>query len=325
MNLPTHGGILLLDKSEGWTSHDAVAKSRRAFGTRKVGHAGTLDPMATGLLVLGAGPATRLLTHLVGLDKTYVTTIRLGAATVTDDREGETTAVADPAAVAAVLADPERIAAGVRGLTGPIEQAPSAVSAIKVDGQRAYDRVRAGETVELKRRPVTIHEFEIGAPRAATDPDGNSVIDIDATIRCSTGTYIRALARDLGAELGLGGHLVALRRTAVGPFAVSDAGTIEELMSGERARLLDPAAVATALFPQLALTAEQTVDLGHGKRVLVPEWEDTKLAAATAPDGRLVGLVRISGGRTRVVTNFPTADAAPGSVTKPENPEGESA
>ncbi|MBL3698914.1 tRNA pseudouridine(55) synthase TruB [Leucobacter luti] len=320
ISLPPQGGILLLDKSEGWTSHDAVAKSRRALGTRKVGHAGTLDPMATGLLVLGAGPATRLLTHLVGLDKTYTTTIRLGTATVTDDREGDRISAAAPADVAAVLADPARIAAAVAVLTGAIEQAPSAVSAIKVDGQRAYDRVRAGETVELKRRPVTIHEFTIGAPRAATEADGTAVIDVDATVRCSTGTYIRALARDLGAALGLGGHLTALRRTEVGPFSVADAGTIEQLVAGERVRLLEPAAVALALFPGLALTAEQTTDLGHGKRVAVPGVENAKLVAATAPDGRLVGLVEVSGGRTRVVTNFPTPDAVSGSGTLARTP-----
>lgn len=314
VSLPPHGGILLLDKSEGWTSHDAVAKSRRALGTRKVGHAGTLDPMATGLLVLGAGPATRLLTHLVGLDKTYTTTIRLGIATVTDDREGELTAVADPAAVAAVLADPARIAAEVGKLTGSIEQAPSSVSAIKVDGQRAYDRVRAGETVELKRRPVTIHEFTIGQPRAVTAEDGTAVIDIDAMVRCSTGTYIRALARDLGAALGVGGHLTALRRTAVGPFSVADAGTIEQLMAGENVQLLEPAAVAVQLFPELPLSAAQTVDLGHGKRVAVAGVEDAKLAAATSPDGLLVGLVEVKNGRTRVVTNFPT----PGSTASAE-------
>ena len=309
VSLPAHGGILLLDKSEGWTSHDAVAKSRRAFGTRKVGHAGTLDPMATGLLVLGAGPATRLLTHLVGLDKTYTTTIRLGIATVTDDREGETTAVANAAAVAEVLRDPERIAAAVRELTGDIMQSPSAVSAIKVDGQRAYDRVRAGEAVELKQRPVTIHAFEAGAPRAAQSDDGAAVIDLDATVRCSTGTYIRALARDLGAALGIGGHLTALRRTSVGPFEVADAGTIEQLVSGERAELLAPADVATRLFPELPLDAQQTLDLGHGKRVDVGEAHDAPLAAAIAPDGRLIGLVSVKRGVTRVVTNFPTPDA----------------
>ena len=306
--LPAQGGILLIDKAGDWTSHDVVAKSRRALGTRKVGHAGTLDPMATGLLVLGAGPATRLLTHLVGLDKTYVTTIRLGTSTVTDDREGERLDAADPAALAAVLADPARITEAVAELTGDIEQAPSAVSAIKVDGRRAYDRVRAGEQVELKKRPVTIHEFTIGEPRSATELDGTPVIDIDATVRCSTGTYIRALARDLGLRLGVGGHLMALRRTPVGPVAAADAASMEDLVAGTPGPHLEPTAVAERLFPVLPLTASQTADIGHGKRIVVDAAFDAPLVAAVAPDGRLVGLVEVKAGRTRVVTNFPTPD-----------------
>lgn len=313
--LPEQGAILLIDKAEGWTSHDVVAKARRALGTRKVGHAGTLDPMATGVLVLGAGPATRLLTHLVGLDKTYTATIRLGIATVTDDREGDTVRTAEAADVAALAADPARIAEAVTRLTGDIEQAPSAVSAIKVDGRRAYDRVRAGEQVELKKRPVTIHAFEIGEPRRAM-ADGAPVIDVDATVRCSSGTYIRALARDLGDALGVGGHLTALRRTEVGPFGISGAASTERLVDGGPLPLLGPAEVAGALFPQLRLTEQQTVDLGHGKRLeLDPETHpDARLVAAVAPDGRLVGLVEVKRGRTRVVTNFPTPDAQVGSA-----------
>lgn len=311
--LPEQGAILLIDKDEGWTSHDVVAKARRALGTRKVGHAGTLDPMATGLLVLGAGPATRLLTHLVGLDKTYTATIRLGIATVTDDREGEALRAADPAGIAALAADPARVAAAVAELTGEIEQAPSAVSAIKVDGRRAYDRVRAGERVELKKRPVTVHTFEIGEPRTAS-ADGVPVIDVEATVRCSSGTYIRALARDLGAALGVGGHLTALRRTEVGPFGIAGAASTERLVAGGALPMLDPATVAGRLFPELRLTAQQTVDLGHGKRLeLDPETHpDARLAAAIAPDGRLIGLIEVKRGRTRVVTNFPTPDARAG-------------
>lgn len=338
--LPPQGGVLLVDKAEGWTSHDVVAKSRRALGTRKVGHAGTLDPMATGLLVLGAGPATRLLTHLVGLDKTYTTTIRLGLATVTDDREGEIVSAADPAAVAAVLDDHERIDSAVAELTGPIEQAPSAVSAIKVDGRRAYDRVRAGEEVELRKRPVTVYRFELGEPRAVrtAGPAGEEVdaIDIDAVVRCSSGTYIRALARDLGAALGIGGHLVALRRTEVGPYGVDGATSTELLGAADTTEadplpLLEPADVAARLFPTLHLSAQQEIDLGHGKRVELADDQrleregigverpgaerdeatrDAPLVAAIAPDGRLVGLVEVKKGRTRVVTNFPTPDSA---------------
>lgn len=306
------GAIALIDKAEAWTSHDVVAKSRRAFGTRKVGHAGTLDPMATGLLVLGVGPATRLLTHLVGLDKTYMATIRLGAATVTDDREGELLSQATAADVAAVAAAPERIRSAVADLTGDIAQAPSQVSAIKVDGKRAYDRVRAGEQVELKTRPVTIHRFEIGAPIAAVTESGAPVIDIPATVHCSSGTYIRALARDLGAALGIGGHLTALRRTDVGPFGVAGAVTTAELADGRIGAVLEPAEVAARLFPVLHLTVQQTVDLGHGKRLDLDASSDAPLVSAIAPDGRLVGLVEVARGRTRVVTNFPTPDAGSG-------------
>ena len=307
--LPAQGAILLVDKAEGWTSHDVVAKSRRALGTRKVGHAGTLDPMATGLLVLGAGPSTRLLTHLVGLDKTYLTTIRLGSATVTDDREGDRISTADPAAVEALTDD--RIARAAAELIGAIEQAPSAVSAIKVDGQRAYDRVRAGETVELKKRPVTVYAFELGELVRTTDADGAPVVDIEATVRCSTGTYIRALARDLGAALGVGGHLTALRRTRVGPFDVADAVETAALAQGDPLPLLAPTVVATTLFPRLDLTAEQAVDLGNGKKLEFTEAgdavPDAPLVAAIAPDERLVGLVELRRGRARVVTNFPVA------------------
>ncbi|GAA1582856.1 tRNA pseudouridine55 synthase [Leucobacter aridicollis] len=318
------GAILLVDKVEGWTSHDVVAKSRRALGTKKVGHAGTLDPMATGLLVLGAGPATRLLTYLVGLDKTYTTTIRLGLSTVTDDREGDITATAPAGLVAEVFADQDRITAGVANLTGPIEQAPSSVSAIRVDGKRAYDRVRAGEEVVLKKRPVTIHGFDIGEPRilSVPGPDGEpvEVIDIDAVVRCTTGTYIRALARDLGEALGVGGHLTALRRTAVGPFSVDAATPHARLVgdgteAGDPGRLYSPADIARTLFPVLELGADEAKDLADGKRLNIDpdRHAPAPLVAAILPGGdggsgsdRLVGLVVIKGGRTHILTNFPS-------------------
>ncbi|MGW9019937.1 tRNA pseudouridine(55) synthase TruB [Leucobacter chromiiresistens] len=302
--LPAQGAILLVDKAEGWTSHDVVAKARRALGTRKVGHAGTLDPMATGLLVLGAGPSTRLLTHLVGLDKTYSTTIRLGAATVTDDREGERISTAGADAMALVTAD--RISAAAAELTGAIEQAPSAVSAIKVDGRRAYDRVRSGESVELRKRPVTVHAFELGAPRTGLDETGAPVVDVDATIRCSTGTYIRALARDLGEALGVGGHLTMLRRTRVGPFDVADAAPTEALAVGDPLPLRAPARVAEQLFPRLDLSEAQALDLSNGKKLDVDaSIADAPLVAAVGPGDRLVGLVQVQRGRVRAVTNFP--------------------
>lgn len=294
-----NSGVLLADKPQGITSHDAVARTRRALGTRKVGHAGTLDPMATGLLVLGVGPATRLLTHLVGLDKEYTATMRLGASTTSDDADGEVTAVADPAAVAAI--DDAQIAAGIAALTGPIEQRPNSVSAIRVDGRRAYDLAREGEAVELPARPVTIHAFDLIDTRRL---DG--AIELDVRVECSSGTYIRALARDLGAALGVGGHLTALRRTRVGPFSVDDADLVpsREDAASWRPALMPPAAVAARLFPVIELDADQAADLANGKRLAV-EAKDSPLSAAIAPDGRLVGLVAVAQGRTKVVTNFP--------------------
>lgn len=308
-----HAGVLLVDKPAGVTSHDVVARARRALGTRKIGHAGTLDPMATGLLLVGVEGATRLLTYLVGLDKTYTATIRLGQATTTDDAEGELTSTAPDGALDGI--DDARIAGGVAALTGSISQVPSTVSAIKVNGRRAYDLARAGEQVELKARAVEISRFQVLETRRSA-----SAIDLDVVVDCSSGTYIRALARDLGAALGVGGHLTALRRTRVGPFAVDDAVSTDAMIAAADARrvpsdLLDPAEVAAALFPRLDLTAQQAIDLGHGKRVAIdPEANpgaplDAPLAAAIGPGGRLVGLVEVARGRTRVVTNFPTPDA----------------
>lgn len=304
-------GIVFVDKDEGWTSHDAVAKTRRVFGTRRVGHAGTLDPMATGLLTLGVGPATRLLTHLVGLDKTYRATIRLGERTLSDDRMSDITFVAPEGAVAGLTA--EQIREEMAKLTGPIEQVPSQVSAIKVDGKRAYERVRAGEAIELKKRPVTIHAFEVEAMRPGHAL--NPVLDLDVTVHCSSGTYVRALARDLGEALGVGGHLTALRRTAVGPFALADhpgdrVWPVEAIRSGSLAGLTEPPAltspadIASALFPVLNLTDAETIDLGHGKRFHT-QHEDAPLVAALSPDRRLIGLVSITDAEVRAVTNFP--------------------
>lgn len=296
---PAPSGILLVDKPAGMTSHDVVSRTRRALGTRKVGHAGTLDPMATGLLILGIGPSTRLLTWVVGVDKTYETTIRLGAASSTDDAEGELGPVADAPALAA--ATDERIAAGVAALTGDILQRPSSVSAIKVDGKRAYARVREGEEVVLPPRAVTVSRFAVtGIER------GDGFIDVRAVVDCSSGTYIRALARDLGESLDIGGHLTALRRTKVGPFLVTDAVAL----NGELPAAVQSAASAAAsLFPTTQLDEQQTIDLAHGKRVLV-EAPDGSPVAAIAPDGRLIGLIEIVTGKTRVLVNFPTEGIA---------------
>lgn len=295
---PQHSGILLVDKPQGITSHDVVSRVRKAAGTRKVGHAGTLDPMATGLLVTGVNSSTRLLTFLVGLGKTYEATIRLGSSTDSDDADGTVTATADPDAIAAVADD--AIAAGVAELTGDIQQVPTTVSAIKVDGRRAYDLAREGVEVELKARAVTVSRFEIVGRQ-----DSSDAIDLDVVVDCSSGTYIRALARDLGAGLGVGGHLTALRRTKIGPFDVADA---IETLDAETVRpaLLAPAVVARRLFPVLELTAEQAVDLGHGKKLAVDLADTKRPVAAISPGERLVGLVSVSRGTARPIVNFPT-------------------
>jgi tRNA pseudouridine55 synthase len=292
-------GILLVDKPAGFTSHDAVARTRRLAGTRKVGHAGTLDPMATGLLILGLNSSTRLLTYLVGLDKEYFATIRLGASTTTDDAEGEFIATAAPEAVAAITTD--QLDQQLARLTGPIQQVPSSVSAIKVDGKRAYARVREGESFALPARAVTISTFELLEQRSE-----QGHLDLDVRVECSSGTYIRALGRDLGAALGVGGHLVALRRTRIGPFGIADAAPLADL--DPAARLIDPAAVATALFPAMTLDAGQVTDLMHGKKIEVGPREEANQTpiAALAPDGRLVGLVTVFGTAAKPLVNFPS-------------------
>ncbi|SJN32197.1 tRNA pseudouridine synthase B [Microbacterium esteraromaticum] len=289
-------GILLIDKPGGLTSHDVVARTRRAFGTRKVGHAGTLDPMATGLLVLGIEGATRLLTYIVGADKTYTATIRLGAATTTDDAEGETVSAATPDAVDVLTA--AQIAHGIADLTGAISQVPSSVSAIKVDGRRAYDRVRAGEEVELAARQVTIARFDLLGQRRVDD-----ALDLDVIIDCSSGTYIRALARDLGAALGVGGHLTALRRTRVGGFEIADAHAIDEL---DAATTLSPAAAAARIMPALIVSADEARDLRHGKRL---QGQADRLTASEVagidPDGTLVGILEARGRDIKSAMNMP--------------------
>ena len=288
-------GILLVDKPGGITSHDAVSRTRKAAGTRKVGHAGTLDPMATGLLVLGINASTRLLTFVVGLDKEYLATIRLGASTTTDDAEGETVELASPAAVAAIT--PQIAESALANFSGAIEQVPSSVSAIKVDGKRAYALVREGSDVQLAARPVVVSALELLDSRA-----GDGYLDLDVRVECSSGTYIRAIARDLGAALGVGGHLTALRRTRIGPFAVTDGASLDEL--DVAAALIAPADAAARLFPTWALTAQQAIDLAHGKK-LPAEIPENGPVAAIAPDGRLVGLVELVGGVARVIANFP--------------------
>ena len=326
-------GILVVDKPQGLTSHDVVGATRRLAATRKVGHAGTLDPMATGLLLLGIGRATRFLTYLVGADKTYEATVRLGVETATEDADGEIVA-----ARGCRIADlPEaRLHEALTALSGPIQQVPSAVSAIKVDGVRAYKRVRDGQDVELSARPVTIHELRLtGEPRktitdgARSDvSDAVEAVDIDILVSCSSGTYVRALARDLGRALGCGAHLTALRRTAVGPFDIDEAHTLADLSAQVETDASSPEPhgvttlpleeVARRCFEQLTLTEGEARALRYGQpldaevleRAEAPEGRRLQVSAKTAeqrvvagfaPGGRLVALLRHQGPRARPV------------------------
>jgi tRNA pseudouridine55 synthase len=292
-----NSGILLVDKPQGITSHDVVARMRRLAGTRKIGHAGTLDPMATGLLILGVDGATRLLHHLVGLDKEYLATIRLGWGTTTDDAEGEPLDTASEAALAAV--DEEALRRGIRRLTGVIEQVPSTVSAVKVAGRRAYRRARDGETVELASRTVTVAAFELLEVRM-----GEGFVDADVRVACSSGTYVRALARDLGRDLGTGGHLTALRRTRIGGFGVDEASELDDF--SVTAAMMSPADAARRALPVVEVTAQEAIDLGHGKRIAAQGSDaPSRPIAAIAPDGRLVAIVEPRGETLKVVTGFP--------------------
>jgi len=280
-------GLVVVDKPAGLTSHDVVSRVRRLAGTRKVGHAGTLDPMATGVLVVGVNKATRLLTHLVGADKTYAATIRLGETTSTEDADGE---ILQRRYVAAVTR--QDIDAAIADLTGEISQVPSSVSAIKVDGKRAYQRVRDGEDVQLKARTVTISRFDVLDVRR---PEGGRTADLDVVVSCSSGTYIRALARDLGEALGVGAHLTALRRTQVGPFGLSEARTLEQL--GEQFSLVPTAQAARGLFPARELSEQESAELGFGRRI-APSGSEA-LTAGFAPDGELVALLQDVGGKAK--------------------------
>ncbi|MFI9555084.1 tRNA pseudouridine(55) synthase TruB [Nonomuraea endophytica] len=284
-------GLIIVDKPAEWTSHDVVGKLRRIAGTRRVGHAGTLDPMATGVLVIGVEKATRLLGHLALTEKVYEATIRLGATTNTDDAEGEVLTTASAAGVAE-----EAVLAGVAALSGPIMQVPPQVSAIKVNGERAYKRVRAGEDVELKARPVTVHAFEVTGVRYSGD-----VVDVDATVRCSSGTYIRSLARDLGAGLGVGGHLTFLRRTRVGPYDLSLARTVEQL--AESCVVLPIGEAVSAAFPRMDVTAEQARVVSHGGR-LASVGLGAGPIGVFGPEGELLALVEEQGNSAKPLAVF---------------------
>lgn len=289
-------GLVIVDKPAGWTSHDVVGRMRRLAHTRKVGHAGTLDPMATGVLVLGVDKATRLLHHLVLADKAYTATIRLGQATVTDDAEGD---VVSSVSASAVTEGAVRVA--MLPLTGQIAQRPSAVSAIKVDGQRAYKRVREGESVELAARPVTVSRFEpLRFPRPSAE-----LLDVDVVVECSSGTYVRALARDLGAALGVGGHLTALRRTRVGPFTLDAARTLDELAALDDPVTLPLADAVRIALPVREISADEAVALSYGKALAPAGIPGTH--GAFAPDGTVVALLAESDGRARPVLVFAPA------------------
>jgi tRNA pseudouridine55 synthase len=315
-------GLVIVDKPAGLTSHDVVGRIRRIAGTRRVGHAGTLDPMATGVLVAGVEKATRLLGYLSLTEKEYAATIRLGQSTSTDDAEGEPVGGAPAVGISSAA-----VAAAVAGLTGDILQVPPGVSAVKVGGQRAYKLARAGAAPELAPRPVTVYEFRITAVRPAGD-----FLDVDATVRCSSGTYIRALARDLGAELGTGGHLTALRRTSAGAYDQAQARTLEDL--AERLVVTPLEDAAAAAFPRVDLSADDARRLSHGARIPVPATaalpgsvamppgadaapslgavagpgpvrvQEEATLAAFAPDGTLVALVTKDSGRLRPLTVF---------------------
>lgn len=294
-------GLLVLDKPADWTSHDVVARSRRLCATRKVGHAGTLDPMATGVLVLGIGRATKLLTFLVGHDKAYAATVRVGQSTLTDDAEGEVTA-----APGAQGLTKDAVAAAVATLTGEIAQVPSAVSAIKVKGQRSYHRVRAGEDVVLPPRAVTVSRFEVLASRQATAEDGTAVVDLDIEVEVSSGTYVRALARDLGTTLGSAGHLTALRRTRVGAFTLEQAHTLAGLEAvGDPSGIpvVPLADAARAGFVVRELSESEATAVGHGQRIPSADPGRTDPVAAFAPDGTLTAMLDESGplAKTHVV------------------------
>ena len=286
-------GLIIVDKPADWTSHDVVARVRRIVGTRRVGHAGTLDPAATGVLVVGVARATRLLGYLSGHDKTYRATIRLGQATTTDDAEGEITGGRSAEGV-----DEASLRAGLAALTGDIDQVPSSVSAIKVDGERAYRLARAGEQVVLRPRRVRVSRLDLVVVRQIVP----GLLDLDVVVDCSAGTYIRALARDLGASLGVGGHLTALRRTRVGAFGLADALTLEELADRVQPVAVPLDAAVASTFPRRDVDAEEARRLGHGGRLAPGGLAGTY--GVFDPSGHVVALMEDQDGAARPLVVF---------------------
>jgi tRNA pseudouridine55 synthase len=281
-------GLVVVDKAPGMTSHDVVARVRRILGTRKVGHAGTLDPMATGVLVLGIERATKLLGHLALDTKVYLGTIKLGASTTTDDAEGEVLSEKDASGV-----PEEAVRDGVKALTGDLMQVPSSVSAVKIDGKRAYARVREGEQVEIPARPVTVTRFDVLSIRRE-----GTFVELDVMVDCSSGTYVRALARDLGAGLGVGGHLAALRRTRVGPFDLRVARTLEQLEADPGLSLDLDTSVATA-FARYDVDERQTAALRYGQRI--PAAGVAGTYGVFDPDGHVLALATDEGSVARAL------------------------
>jgi tRNA pseudouridine55 synthase len=284
----TDAGIVVVDKPAGVTSHDVVGRCRRIFGTRKVGHAGTLDPMATGVLVVGIERATKILGLLTATDKSYAATMRLGQTTSTEDAEGEVLQ-----SVSTHEVTDAQIGGAIAALRGEIAQVPSSVSAVKVGGQRAYKLAREGQAVELAPRSVRIDRLDVLAIR-----HHDVLVDVDVEVDCSSGTYIRALARDVGAVLGVGGHLTALRRTRVGRFGLDQARTLDELAESPRlSHSLDEACLQS--FPRRDLATVEAEDARHG-RALQPAGIEG-VYAATAPDGRVIALLTDGAARTKSV------------------------
>ncbi len=284
-------GLVVVDKPSGWTSHDVVGRVRRLAGTRKVGHAGTLDPMATGVLICGIGRATRLLGHLSAHDKAYDATIRLGQQTITDDAEGEVCGGSSAAEVS-----DELVARAAQAFVGTIEQVPSSVSAVKVDGKRSYARVRAGEDVTLPARTVTISELTVHHITRPTP----ELIDVEVSVTCSSGTYVRAIARDLGERLGVGGHLTALRRTRVGGFDLTAASTLEQLESS--LSVIELADAVRSAFPVRIARAPHDVDLRHGRPI--PTEGETGVTGVFDESGQVLALAEPREGLLRVVAGF---------------------
>ncbi|CAM3209451.1 tRNA pseudouridine synthase B [Stackebrandtia soli] len=296
-------GFVIVDKPAGMTSHDVVARMRRLAGTRKVGHGGTLDPMATGVLVVAVGQITRLLTFVTGCDKSYEATIRLGQATITDDAEGDITATVSTEGVT-----DDAINTTLSTMSGHVKQVPSAVSAVKIDGKRAYKRVRDGEDVEIPAREVTISRLEVrDIRRVTTDPEQFGAIDVDITVDCSTGTYIRAIARDLGTALGVGGHLTRLRRTRVGGFTIDESKTLDALAEAESPITHTTVETVTRLMPRRDIEAAEATTLGHGGRI--PLSGVAGPYAAIDPNGRVVAVVVERDGRTKSLVVLPESTA----------------